>query len=308
MSRKNKKEGYKNLIILLVVAISVYIGFEPLLNFAPSGIARSVISSSFGAIFVIVLTMYLLTKQTEIEQESKKSERVFDEKIKLYQRILDILRDMLVDSKISEEEINRLPFPSVQLQIIAGDRVITAFVKLNSKLNAIYGSSEESEVEINHEDRNEIYDLLMTFAGECRLDLEISEQKLDVELVRSATVSVAETGKKAKNLDKFVFDDVLLPKNRYIFTVIKSMVNEREKMSLDEFEQLIPRNTEFQKNIWVSLDEAGAAAAKGRKRHYLDSQDQIVLTDAIVCISNGQTIDGTLKWIDYFKSNNIRTE
>ena len=76
MSRKNKKEGYKNLIILLVVAISVYIGFEPLLNFAPSGIARSVISSSFGAIFVIVLTMYLLTKQTEIEQESKKSEIV----------------------------------------------------------------------------------------------------------------------------------------------------------------------------------------------------------------------------------------
>ena len=137
MSRKNKKEGYKNLIILLVVAISVYIGFEPLLNFAPSGIARSVISSSFGAIFVIVLTMYLLTKQTEIEQESKKSERVFDEKVKLYQRILDILRDMLVDSKISEEEINRLPFPSVQLQMIAGDNVITAFVKLNIKLNLL---------------------------------------------------------------------------------------------------------------------------------------------------------------------------
>ena len=64
MSRINRRrEGYKNLIILLVVAISVYVGFEPLLDLAPNGIAKSVISPSFGAIFVIILTMYLLTKQ-----------------------------------------------------------------------------------------------------------------------------------------------------------------------------------------------------------------------------------------------------
>lgn len=308
MSRKNKKEGYKNLIILLVVATSVYIGFEPLLNFAPSGIARSVISSSFGAIFVIVLTMYLLTKQTEIEQESKKSERVFDEKVKLYQRILDILRDMLVDSKISEEEINRLPFPSVQLQMIAGDKVITAFVKLNIKLNAIYGSSEESEVEINHEDRNEIYDLLMTFAGECRLDLEISEQKLDVELVRSATVSVAETGKKSRDYSKFVFNNVSLPKNRYIFTIIKSLVDSNPGMSLHEFESLVPRNTSFQKNIWVTLDEATEVANKGRKRHFIEPEEQLALSDAVLCVSSGQDLNSTLNWVEFFKTKNIPTE
>ena len=50
------------------------------------GVAGAVVGSSFGAIFVIVLTMYLLNKQTEIEQESKRSERVFDEKVqRVYQ-------------------------------------------------------------------------------------------------------------------------------------------------------------------------------------------------------------------------------
>ena len=103
------------MIAFTVIAVAVYIGFEPLIKFVPDGVAKSVISASFGAIFVIILTMYLLNKQTEIEQESKKSERVFDEKVKLYQMILDIVRDMMMDGKISKEEINKLPFPLIRL-------------------------------------------------------------------------------------------------------------------------------------------------------------------------------------------------
>lgn len=309
MSRINRRrEGYKNLIILLVVAISVYVGFEPLLDLAPNGIAKSVISSSFGAIFVIILTMYLLTKQTEIEQESKKSERVFDEKVRLYQNILDILQEMLSDSKISEDEINKLPFPSVRLQMIAGDSIIESFVEINVKLNQIFSSAEDKEVKITEQERNEIYELLMAFAGECRLDLEISEFKLDKEIVKSATNSVAETGKKNRDYRKFIFNNVSLPKNRYIFTIIKSIVDSNPGMSLHEFESLVPRNTSFQKNIWVTLDEATEVANKGRKRHFIEPEEQLTLSDAVLCVSNAQDLDGTLKWVEFFKIKNIPTE
>ena len=78
---KVRTKGLISIAVLLIIAISVYIGFEPLIELVPEGIARSVVSSSFGAIFVIILTMYLLNKQTEVEQESKRSERIFDEKI-----------------------------------------------------------------------------------------------------------------------------------------------------------------------------------------------------------------------------------
>ena len=98
---KTKKQGTRTLIAIAVIAVAVYIGFEPLIKFVPEGVAQSVISSSFGAIFVIILTMYLLNKQTEIEQESKKSERVFDEKVRLYQSILQICKEMMMDGMIS---------------------------------------------------------------------------------------------------------------------------------------------------------------------------------------------------------------
>ena len=76
---KTKQKGKRTLIAISIIAVAVYIGFEPLFEFVPSGVAQSVIGASFGAIFVIILTMYLLNKQTEIEQESKRGERVFDE-------------------------------------------------------------------------------------------------------------------------------------------------------------------------------------------------------------------------------------
>ena len=69
---KTKQQGKRTLIAISIIAVSVYIGFEPLIRFTPDGVAKSVVSASFGAIFVIILTMYLLNKQTEIEQESKK--------------------------------------------------------------------------------------------------------------------------------------------------------------------------------------------------------------------------------------------
>ena len=109
------------LLALLVIAFAVYIGFSPLFELVEGGVAARVLGSSFGAIFVIILTMFLLNKQTEIEQESKKSERVFDEKVKIYQKILDITRDMLMDGNLTEEEINRLPFPLIRLQMLADD-------------------------------------------------------------------------------------------------------------------------------------------------------------------------------------------
>ena len=70
--KETRKKGSRTLISIAVIAVAVYIGFEPLISNVPDGVAKSVISSSFGAIFVIILTMYLLNKQTEIEQESKK--------------------------------------------------------------------------------------------------------------------------------------------------------------------------------------------------------------------------------------------
>ena len=107
---ETRKKGTNTLIALAVIAVAVYVGFTPLYELINGGVAGAVIGASFGAIFVIILTMYLLNKQTEIEQESKKSERIFDEKVKLYYDIYNEIESMLADGCISkDEEMKKLP-------------------------------------------------------------------------------------------------------------------------------------------------------------------------------------------------------
>ena len=105
MKQKNKlrsirEEGRNTLIAIIVIGVAVYLGFSPLYEKIQGGVAGAVVGASFGAIFVIVLTMYLLNKQTEIEQESKKSERIFEQKIKLYDRLINQTEAMLDDGQI----------------------------------------------------------------------------------------------------------------------------------------------------------------------------------------------------------------
>ena len=72
-----RKSGQRTLISLTIIGVAVYLGFTPLFELIKGGVAGAFVGSAFGAIFVIVMTMYLLNKQTEIEQESKKSENCY---------------------------------------------------------------------------------------------------------------------------------------------------------------------------------------------------------------------------------------
>ena len=189
-----RKQGWLTLISLVIIAVAVSIGFSPLFELIGDGIASRVIGSSFGAIFVIILTMFLLNKQTEIEQESKKSERVFDEKVKIYQEILDITKDILLDGKLTPEEINRLPFPLIRLQMLADDKVIESFQLVFNSLNQFYASSTDDIVTLRDEQRDEIYLLLSDFSGECRRDLQISEAPIDTSIKEKTERTISNTG------------------------------------------------------------------------------------------------------------------
>ena len=154
--KETKQKSQRTIIALVIIGIAVYLGFTPLFELIQGGVAGAVIGSSFGAIFVIVLTMYLLNQQTEIEQESKKSERVFEEKVKLYQYILNVSKDMVEDEILTREEIMKLPFAMIQLQMIGGDETIRAFQDVFSKINEVYAKNQEDNTGIDDDERIEI--------------------------------------------------------------------------------------------------------------------------------------------------------
>ena len=203
--KETRRQGWMTLLALLIIACAVYLGFTPLFNLVKGGVAGGVIGSSFGAIFVIILTMYLLNKQTEIEQESKKSERVFDEKVRLYQQILDITRDMLIDGNLTEEEINKLPFPLIRLQMLGADETISSFQKVFEKLNSVYAEEDGKSVEIPEEDKTEIYQMLSNFSGICRKDLGISDKEVSENIKQETNNSRINSGKQTRTRVHYVF-------------------------------------------------------------------------------------------------------
>ena len=320
--KETRKKGSRTLISIAVIAIAVYFGFEPLISFVPDGIAKSVISSSFGAIFVIILTMYLLNKQTEIEQESKKSERVFDEKVQLFREIMDITRDMLIDGTISKEEVNKLPFPLIRLQMLANDETIKSFASVNQQLNEIYASDAADDVLIPEDAKTELYQALSKFASQCRLDLGISDRDVGEDLVESAVETITNTGKKGRDMSKMSFDGNDFPKNRYVWEVLNSHVKENSNISLKDFEKLFPRDggEEFKKagikkggtyETWKTFDEAMEVLERtGRKRfHFGKDKDMVLNIDGNeICISSAWTSEHMKPFVERMKSKGVRTE
>ena len=326
--KETRKKGSRNLISIAVIAIAVYIGFEPLISNVPDGVAKSVISSSFGAIFVIILTMYLLNKQTEIEQESKKSERVFDEKVRLFREIMDITRDMLLDGKISKEEVNKLPFPLIRLQMLANDETIKSFSIVNQRLNKIYAEDDKEDVLIPEEEKNDLFKALSEFASQCRLDLGIADRDVEEELVSIAVETISNTGKKGRDYSKVSFDGKEYPKNRYIWEVLNNFVKENPNTDLLSFESIFPRDggEEFKSagikksgtyETWKLYDEAQEIFERtGHKRFHVCSKGKdykvdkdmvLKLIDAEICISSQWASDQMDPFVKRMQSKGIRT-
>ena len=322
---QTQKQGWLTLFALVIIAFAVSIGFTPLFELIEDGIAARIIGSSFGAIFVIILTMFLLNKQTEIEQESKKSERVFDEKVKIYQKILDICSDMLMDGNLTQDEINRLPFPLIRLQMLADDTVIETFQKVFNKLNDIYKSDAEAEeVEIQEEEKNEIYQLLSNFSSECRKDQEISNIQINEKIKNETANTISQANSRKKNdQTKFKFDGKILPKNQYVYSVVTNYLKENPQLTLEQFKNSVFDRHSYGKTgqyaCWKTYKEVMDLHynGKGAYRFYVSkiakeietNKDKVIkLLDEEICLSNNWGKDNIKLFINDMKSKGVRTK
>lgn len=174
------------ILAIAIIGIAVYLGFTPLYEKVQGGVAGAVIGASFGAIFVVILTNYLLTKQTEVEQESKRSERVFEEKVSLYKEILNETEVMLEDGIIKgSQEMKTIPFLMLRLQMLGNDEAIKSYQNIYHEINNIFiAEPDNDEVEVTEESVFKIFKLLGDFCNVCRLDLKVSDKKIDTKLFK----------------------------------------------------------------------------------------------------------------------------
>jgi hypothetical protein len=186
-----RKRGQRTLISLTIIGVAVYLGFTPLFELIKGGVAGAFVGSAFGAIFVIVMTMYLLNKQTEIEQESKKSEKLFEEKLKIYWEIFDATELMLEDGCISkEQEMKKLPFVMARLVTIGSDEVIAAYQVVYDEINKVFDEKPDDVVELSDVQKQNLIIEIVEFSNACRVDLGVSSKGLGTDVVKKTTNAI----------------------------------------------------------------------------------------------------------------------
>jgi len=304
--RETKKSGYRTLGAIAIIGVSVYLGFTPLYQNVGGGVEGAVIGASFGAIFVIVLTMYLLNKQTEIEQESKKSEKVFEEKVELYKSMLATTKEMLLDNSISSQETTELSFSMVELQMVGADETIDAFNSVFDKINEIFQSKESDPVDISDEHKMEILKSLSRFAQKCRVDLGINESELNEKIFNATFEEISSAVKGKKDKTKYNFkENKNLGKGKLVLAVIKDYVENHPGISFEELLIAFPPDKKFHASYAI-IAKVEEIKEKARVRYFMKDVDRITLSDASVVVCNQWGISNIGAFLELCKKLDIK--
>jgi len=303
-----RKQGMKILIILGVVGIVVFFGYGPLFDFVGGGIPGRVLGATFGSIFAILMTMFLLNKQTEIEQESKKSERVFDEKVHLYKNILESAKNMLEDNQLDSKEMLALPFTLIQMQMVGGDEAIKLYTAFFEKINDIYEADENEVVKIPESQAQEVFSLLSRFSVQCRVDLGISDTPIDESIFARAITALEQSNdavKGKRDTSKYTFKGKAFAKGRLVHAVVQDFVVKNPNITFDDLKKAFPdewhsdKPNQRNRAVFVRLSDAEQLFKdKGHRRHFFKEGEAIQLSDEIIAVSNQWGIGNIGNFVD----------
>lgn len=309
--KETKKRGNRTIIAILIIGIAVYLGFTPLFELVPPGVGRQVVGSSFGAIFVIILTMYLLNKQTEIEQESKRSEKVFEEKVKVYKGMLNLTKDILSDGKLSSLETNQISFSMIELQMVGADETIQAFNKIFDNINNAFQSDDDDPVVLNDDQKLILFKSISRFAQKCRVDLGIDEVELSDEIFNATVEEISSAVKGKKDYSKYKFEGNEYGKGRLVHAVVSHYVSNNPSISLNEMLKIFtPGKDGVAGHKWgvFQTKDFGLKVLEdtGHKRFYLNEDDILRLSDEEIVVCNQWGSSNIPKFLNLCKELNIK--
>ena len=309
--KETKKRGNRTIVAIFIIGIAVYLGFTPLFELVPPGVGRQVVGSSFGAIFVIILTMYLLNKQTEIEQESKRSEKVFEEKVKVYKGMLNLTKDILSDGKLSSLETNQISFSMIELQMVGADETIQAFNKIFDNINNAFQSNDDDPVILNDDQKLTLFKSISKFAQKCRVDLGIDEVELSDEIFNATVEEISSAVKGKKDYSKYKFEGIEYGKGRLVHAVVSHYVSNNPSTTLNEMLKIFtPGKNGIAGHKWGVLQtkDFGLKVLEdtGHKRFYLKEDEILRLSDEEIVVCNQWGSSNIPKFLNLCKELNIK--
>lgn len=169
--------------------------------------AQAFSSAIFGTLFTVLLMLFLLNKQTEVEENKQRSQVVFNEKVQLFKSIIDLLEKCSMDGKISKDELPIFEFIMIRLTMIASNDTIIAFKELNEKIfKHPMEDDDEKSLLIDVEIKNNI----LAFANRCRLELELGSVEDNItfnEKIQPQIGDVLNKIEKARTTDRSIYKE-----------------------------------------------------------------------------------------------------
>ena len=231
-------------IAIIVLSVALYVGFDDLISGAASGTARDTISAALAAIFVLITTMYLLNKQTDIEQKKKLEEKIYINKFKIYDEVINVLQDLgFIEFKISDENFKKCLNKHFELLMVAPEEICNLSNSIQDYIANNYepgGKNKLDEIIISNI-RNDLWE----FTKLARKDLDISVDHMNIK----SNKNKKDDNEKAKQniidnsgqkLSKFKFKGEIYNKRGLVLGIVKHTVNDQSVKTFKDLKELFP--------------------------------------------------------------------
>jgi len=124
--QQSKQLTYLLLTLLTLVAGYAYLRYAyKVTDSAP--FTQEIVLIILGTIATVFITALLLNKQTAVEIEKEQNIKFLDLKAQTYERLLDLMEEMSVENKLTDNDITKLQFITHRLAIFASPAVLNEY-------------------------------------------------------------------------------------------------------------------------------------------------------------------------------------
>lgn len=178
----------KNALFVFLIAFSAFLAFEPLFEHLGQKAAQEFAAAIFGTIFAAVITMVLLSKQTETEEEKNRSDKVFEQKLLLYNEVMNTLQNFFEkddneEVKVTQKEILEIEFLLARMMMVGSEKTIIEFKAFYDTVTNNY-SPDTGLLHLSPTDKQ----IVFRFADYCREELGLSEQNIEKNILEDIVV------------------------------------------------------------------------------------------------------------------------
>ena len=237
----------KNLSIaytaIIVLSIALYVGFDDLIFGGASGTARDTISAALAAIFVLITTMYMLNKQTDVEHKKKLDTEIFKRKFIIYDQLISILQNIgHYKLTVNDDDYRKCLNKHYELVMVAPAEIVhlsNEILLLLKGIREVGKVKALDEVNLDEVKQQELRDFIDDFCILARADFNLPEaEKFNPNAYKDNMNKVTEPG--SKNLDKFEFNGRSYTKNRLVLEVVRHTVDVKKVENIDKLKILFP--------------------------------------------------------------------